>query len=127
MEQSEQLLRQAANNPKLGQARCDEIDQCYICVSEEYAHIFGYTVKEFLERFRHLERDMELVHPEDREMLDTYYETTRSGWTALEYRILHRDGSVRHVREIIQQIVDEKGKLLESTSTLQDISDSDRA
>ena len=40
---------------------------------------------------------------------------------AIEYRILHRDGKVRHVREIGLSILEEEGKSLESFATLLDI------
>lgn len=104
-------------------ARIDEIKQSYISVSEKYAGIFGYTAKEFLEQFRTLEQDINLVHPDDRAIIDTFYMKTRPGDTTLEYRILHRDGSVIHVRELVHQILDENGKLFESTSILQKLPD----
>ena len=121
--ESEQLLQQAVWISQLGHAHWDETNKEYISVSEEYAHIFGYTAEEFLVRYRTLEQDMELVHPDDRAEVQAYNQTLGTMRTTLEFRILHRDGKVRHVREIMRDVVDEEGKLLESYATLQDITD----
>lgn len=121
MKENERSYDQQADDSKRGHAHCDEINQVYTSVSEEFARIFGYTAKEFLEQFRYLERDIELVYPEDRAILDALYRKTRPGESTVEYRILHRDGSVRLVRETINQILDENGTLVESRSILQEI------
>ncbi len=121
--ESEQLLKQAASISKLGHAAWDASSEEYISVSEEYAQIFGYTAEEFLDRFRTMEQDMELVHPEDRTVVDAYNLSVDTTRPACEFRILHRDGSVRHVREIFSDILDEEGKLSNWFATLQDISD----
>jgi PAS domain S-box-containing protein len=121
--ESEQLLKQAARMSKLGHAKWDEINKEYINVSEEYAQIFGYTVKEFLARYRTQDQDMQLVHPEDRAGIEAHNFAAEQTLTDFEYRILHRDGGVRHVKEIVQHIVDNEGKLLKTVTTLQDISD----
>ena len=124
LEESEQLLKQAVWIAKLGHARWDETKPAYISVSEEYAQIFGYTAKEFLARYRNLEQDIELVHPDDRARISAL--ALKSDWVNVEYRILHRDGSVKHVKEMVRGIPNQEGKLLESVTTLQDITDMKR-
>jgi PAS domain S-box-containing protein len=120
--ESEQVLRQAAEIAKLGHARFDEVKQEYISISEQYARISGFTVEEFLEKYRTFEQDISLVHPADAERVNAYYDLESSSpRKACEYRVLHKDGSVRHVQEIMWDIEDENGKLLETISTLQDI------
>ena len=118
-------LEDAVRISRLGHAKWDEIKLEYTSVSPEYAGIFGYSVEEFLARYRKLEHDMELVHPEDRELVEADNQLTKDTLkpSTLEYRILRRDGSVRHVREIVIEVEDEEGKLVESLTTLQDISD----
>jgi PAS domain S-box-containing protein len=119
--ESDQQLEQTDKHAQLGHAHWDEIKMEYISVSEEYARIFGYTVEEFLDRFRTAEQDMGLVHLEDRAKVREFDQTEDPTRKAIEFRILHRDGGIRHVREICWDGVDEAGKLLESFAILQDI------
>ena len=123
--QTQQQLEHAVRISKLGHAKWDEIKLEYVSVSTEYAAIFGYSVEEFLARFRKLEHDMELVHPEDRELVEGLNQgsTKHQSPTSSEYRVLHRDGSARHVREIGFDVTDEEGTLVEYLVTLQDISE----
>ena len=76
LEQTQRQLEHAVRISKLGHAKWDEIKLEYVSVSTEYADIFGYSVEEFLARFRKLEHDMELVHPEDRELVQTLNQVT---------------------------------------------------
>jgi two-component system sensor histidine kinase/response regulator len=122
LEEREQNFKQAASMSKLGHAHWDEIKHELISVSEEYAHIFGYTIEEFLDRVQTQEQDMELVHPEDRTAVKAFGQLTDATEPPIEYRVLHRDGNVRHVREDCRDVMDEDGRLLESFVTLQDIS-----
>ncbi len=122
-EESDQLLKQAAKISQLGHARWDEIKKEYLSVSDEYAQIFGYSVEEFLDLFRSEQQDMQLIHPDDRAELQDLDKFPNREWKAYEYRILHRDGSVRHVKEMVQYSLDEEGNPLESVATLQDISE----
>ncbi len=119
----EQLLKQAAVLARLGHAHWDEIKKEYTSVSEEYADIFGYTAEEFLARFRTQEQDMTLVHPDDVASVKAFDESTGEQKSTGEFRVRHRDGRYRHVREILSYILDEKGKLIESVATLQDITE----
>ena len=123
LEESEQLLKQAAQISKLGHARWDEITREYSHVSEEYARIFGYTVEEFLALFRTREQDLLNVYPEDRARVHAHDELVDTESIALEYRILHKDGNVKHVRETGLDILDKEGRLVEEIVTLQDITE----
>ena len=122
IEESAAKLKLAARTAKLGYWRFDEVTDEYLDISEEYAEIYGYSVSEFLERFKKLDDDMQLVHPEEREALHEEYETT-DGQVDYNYRILHKDGRWIHVREISVDIKDEAGNYIESIGTLQDISE----
>ncbi len=120
---SEQQLKQVIWISKLGYAHWDEIKKEYISVSEEYAQIFGYTADEFLDRFRTEEQDMQLVHPDDYAIVDADNKQIHNARSAIEYRILHRDGGVRFVRESIWDVNDSEGNSLQSYTTLQDITE----
>jgi len=127
LREKEQLLRQAVSASKLGHARWDEAKLEYISVSEEFAHIFGYTANEYLEHFRTMEQDLELVHPEDRGKVYYSGQSLENPKQTTEYRILHRDGSMKYVRETSWGVFDEEGKLLESGVTLLDITGAKQA
>jgi PAS domain S-box-containing protein len=122
IEESAAKLKLAARTARLGYWHFDEIADEYLDISEEYAEIYGYTVPEFLERFRSLDDDMQLVHPEDRDVLYQEYDTT-DGKYDYKYRIRHKDGHWVHVREISVDIKNEAGIFKESIGTLLDISE----
>ena len=121
LRENKQLFDKAARLSKLGHAHWDEITKEYKSISEEYAAIFGYTVEEFMDRFRTAQQDMELVHPEDRAMVEEFNETDATQGRALEYRGIARDGSIIDVKEIIRDVLNDKGELVESFSTIEDI------
>jgi PAS domain S-box-containing protein len=63
IEENAAKLKLAARTAKLGYWHFDEDADKYIDISEQYAEIYGYTIPEFLEHFRDLDDDMQLVHP----------------------------------------------------------------
>ena len=121
LRESEAQLKQAAQTAKLGHWHFDEVGDEYLSISEEYARIFGCTVDSFLERYRSLENDMDLVHPDDLDAVVRKYGDHEN--MEVNYRIVRADGSVRHVREICRHIWDKSGTLIESVGTLQDITE----
>ncbi len=127
LQEKERDLTQAVRISKLGQARWDKSQREYLSVSEEYAEIFGYTAEEFMERFKTEEQDLELVHPQDRADIRYWEKPGEEDKEGYDYRILHRDGSVRYVREIASVIKKEGDNTEELLSTLQDITNSKRA
>ncbi|MBW2690475.1 MAG: PAS domain S-box protein, partial [Deltaproteobacteria bacterium] len=127
LREKEHLLTEAIKIAKMGHASWDEVKREYSSVSEEYAQIFGYNREEFLKNFRTEEQDMGLVHPEDLSSLKYFKQPVKDGKIEYEYRILHRDGSVRHVREIASVALGKENKPLDLISTLQDITDAKQA
>ncbi len=121
IEENSAMLQMAAHTAQLGYWRFDETRQEYLDISTEYAAIYGYTVPEFLERYRSLEQDMQLVHPEDRDSLYEEYDN-HDDKVDVTYRVRHRDGHWVYVREISVDIFDDAGNLVESIGTLQDVS-----
>ena len=118
---NEALLKQATQIAGLGHCVWNSAGEGYSSVSDEYAAIFGYTAEEFLARYRNLKDDMELVHPEDRVRVEAFAEMINEEQTSSEYRVFHPDGSVRHVREAMADIMNEDGTVQESIGTLLDI------
>lgn len=120
LSENEAKLKLAVHTANLGYWHVDESAQEYLEVSEEYANIFGYTVEEFLKRYRSLDQDLELTHPEDRAaVLEAY--ALNTGWD-IDYRIYRKDGSIGYVREIYRDSTEIDGHVL-ARGTLQDITD----
>ena len=124
-EEREMLLRSAARNSKIGYGVWDELERKYVSVSEEFAQIVGLTVEEFNVRFSTVIEDFEAVHPDDRERYRAYDEAYNSNpaITQIEYRMTKPDGEIVHVRELMQPIWDESGRLTQSIITNQDITE----
>ncbi len=113
--------KKSAELAHVGHWQADKQKGVYTVVSEEFARIHGYTVDEFMARYKSLEQWRETVHPKDRPNLFEKYEGLENANTG--FRIFHRDGSVRHVREIYSPILDEAGNLVASEGTLQDVTE----
>ena len=102
LEEREQLLSMGATLAKMGSAVWNYCESKYESVTEEWAKIFGYTSSEFLEKFLDIESDVNtLVHPSDRERYFDYYETNDA--PEIEYRIIHRNGEIRHIIQHYQR------------------------
>ena len=121
LREGEQFLNKAVRQSKLGHAHWDKIKGEYMSISTEYAAILGYTVEEFMDRFRTLDHDMELVHPEDRAKVDEFNGKDGTQGRALEYRVIRRDGSIIDVKEIVRDVLNDKGQMVESFTTIEDI------
>ena len=121
LREREAQFKKAARIANLGHWSFDEVTDEYLHISEEYAQIFGYTAEEFLERFRTLEEDTELVHPDDREMILATYE--KLDRIDVSYRIIRADGCVRHVRETSEITLGQTGNRHISAGTLQDVTE----
>ncbi len=119
--ESETQFRQSARVAHLGHWRADSLKGVFTTISAEYARIHGYTMDEFMERYPTLEGDLELVHPEDRARVEAVYD--REDDAVVEFRIVHRDGGVRHVREFYSSIRDDSGTKVATEGTIQDITD----
>ena len=121
IEQSEAKLRLAAQTASLGYWHFDEVTGKYLDISDEFAHIFGFSADEFLERYLSNGKFMELIHPGDRAAVQEVYDS--GSGAKIEYRILRRGGDIGHIREIGEYIKDDAGNLIESVGTVQDITE----
>ena len=122
LEENATWYTMAAQAATLGHWHFDAIKDAYIDISNEYAKIFGYSVDDFLDRYRVLDDDMNLVHPDDRQRVLDYYHLNRD-YAVIDYRILHQDGEFRHVREITKLTRDASGIVVEAMGTLQDVTE----
>ncbi len=121
LRESETQFKQAAETANLGHWRRDLLADRYISLSEEFARIFGFDVDTFLSQFSAFDQVLNLVHSEDRAMVDKLHHL--NDYRNLDYRILHADGSTRYVRETQKIISNSEGKQIESMGTLQDVTE----
>tara|TARA_Y100000031_G_scaffold56866_1_gene64556 strand:- start:47 stop:1387 length:1341 start_codon:yes stop_codon:yes gene_type:complete len=90
--------------------------------SDEAYRIFGLEPQETRPGF---ESFMEMVHPDDRQIIRDTLGSSRSSRTpyTMNYRVVRPDGTIRHVLSIGEWIFDETGNPTRIRGTLQDISD----
>jgi len=113
-EEREMLLQSTARNSKIGYGVWSELEHRYVTVSEEFAQIMGLTIEQFQERFSSPIEDFEAIHPEDRERYQAYDDAYNANpsITQIEYRMVKPYGEIVHVREVMQPIWDEAGRLI---------------
>lgn len=89
--------------------------------SDEIYRIFGHEPRSFapsVEAFR------AAVHPDDLELLiESERQAEKTGRHDVAHRILRPDGSIRYVHELAQMYLDEEGKPLRLTGTVQDVTE----
>lgn len=99
----EVVISQMASMAQIGYSFFDDDKKKYTFVSDVFAKIFGYTPDEFLKKIVDTKEDMYLVYYPDRERYRKFDEGMHSD--EIEYRIVHRDGSIKHVHEIVQKFI----------------------
>jgi PAS domain S-box-containing protein len=126
LRESEARLSKAAEMAKVGYWVWDEIKDKAVYCSDEVAEITGVaTGRELTARLTSKEKDMEWVHPDDRSRLDklTRQSKTKKTGYDIEFRIIRPDGAVRHLREILEPVLDDVGNLVRSNGIIQDITE----
>ncbi len=90
--------------------------------SDEHFRIFGYVPGEFEPTYQ---RFIGSVHPEDRERLDTASSAARRGDvpSALEYRVVRPDGSIRFIHSQAEVRTDPLGKPIRVFGIVDDITE----
>ncbi|MCP4376091.1 MAG: EAL domain-containing protein [bacterium] len=89
-----------------------------------YAQIFGMSINEVIESQSSWEKAVAQIHPDDRKLYRQSYDSQMErGSHEVEYRILRKDGEVRHVKEVGIVIRDDDGKIREAIGLIQDITE----
>ena len=122
LRESEALLRRTQEIAHLGSWQFN-LSNNQLVWSDEVYRIFGLSPQEIEPTY---ENYLELVHPDDREMVDRAFiqsvETGREGYE-VEHRIVRRnDKEVRIVHERCAHMRDEFGAVTKSIGMIQDIS-----
>jgi len=99
----------------------DFIDSKIVRISDACENLFGYTAEDFRDNYL-LWR--ELVHPEDQHIVSNQNELLQSGTLVnSQYRIIHKDSSIKWVEKKISPILDNKGRLVRLDGVLRDITE----
>lgn len=108
----------------IGYCDWDNDQDCVINCSQSYAQIFGMSIDEVIESQNSWDKVLLQVHPDDRQSyLQSYQSKSRTGSHEIDYRIIRKDGTIRHVKEVGVAISDDQGNSRESVGMLQDITE----
>ncbi len=122
LKESEYFFKESQRAAAVGSYNFNPIENFWTS-SEVLDHIFGITDK----YPRSLEGWLEIVHPEDKEMMSRYFvEEVVANHNSFnkEYRIIRKsDGETRWVLGLGNLNIDENGNVLSMMGTIQDISE----
>ena len=117
------LANQAEAITEIGHFVYDEIRQKYLFASQGLARIFGKHVEDLVQRNPLHEGSIDVVHPDDREMVQKIYDrflAEGNEWQ-VDYRLLRADGEVRWIREMGKAHLISHGIPEQTIGVLQDI------
>lgn len=100
-------------------------DGTYIYISPACFKVSGYTPEEFISDSTLMER---IIHSEDREKYTSHlHNLNKENRSELEFRLLHRDGSIRWISHYCKAIYDETGNYLGRRGNNRDITERKQA
>jgi PAS domain S-box-containing protein len=123
---SEARFKEATRIAHLGHFIWDDVENRCIDCDEEFARIHGITPEEYLSTSATFEDDLLWVHPDDRERYSTVIleeSQPNRRHTNVEYRIVRRDGEIRHIVERGERVLDRIGLTIRTIGTIQDITE----
>ena len=123
--ESETLLRHADELASLGHWTRDGATGRYTHFSEALSRIYGVDEPaDLLAMMPTHEASFDFIHPGDHEKCEALVRARRDGAMRVgEYRIVRRDGEVRHVRDMAAPLPDGTGAGFRVFGTLQDITE----
>lgn len=120
----EARLRTAFRLASLGHFEFDTATGDCVYCSRRHAEHLGMTPEEFVAATAGLDPELCYVHPDDRDRVRRTIRRIRHGEPAeLEYRALWPDGSIRHLREIVEPELDASGQVVAEIGTSMDLTD----
>ncbi|MHA7881294.1 MAG: PAS domain S-box protein [Saccharospirillum sp.] len=118
--QREQELIEAQALASLGNWTADVVSD-RLSWSDEIYRIFGYEPGDITPSVSAFH---EAVHPQDRALVrESERMAARTGRHDVVHRIVRPNGDIRHVHELARAEVDDAGKLLKLTGTVQDVTE----
>jgi PAS domain S-box-containing protein len=121
LRESEQLLRKAQEVGRIGSWQWD-IEKDHISWSQELYRLYDINPEEGPITY---DRLMERVHPDDREYHDKHTANWKEnkGGEPYEYRVVRRDGTIRHIYGPGEVECDEKGRPIKMFGIVQDVTE----
>jgi len=96
-----------------------------IYISPKCEQLYGYTSEEFINDPTKLW--MEVIHPEDRQMLEPIHDKLTKGESySFEYRIINKYGNTRWVHDTGNPLLDHEGKVERLEGSITDITERKR-
>ncbi len=121
LRENEANLREAQEIARMGRWDLDLVAGRLVW-SDGIFDLFGVSRESFAASY---EAFLEMVHPDDRAMVDNAYRTSVESGTPyeIEHRLLMKDGRIKWVSEIGRTEYDETGRPARSFGTVQDITE----
>jgi PAS domain S-box-containing protein len=97
-----------------------------ICFARRIEELTGYTADEIL---ANRQLWISIIHPADRERVFIAFSRCRNWGTPfeIEYRIIHKDGSLRYVIDEGEPVFNDKGQVTEIEGIITDVSEYEKA
>jgi PAS domain S-box-containing protein len=123
LQQRESQLRAGAQLARFGTWVWDITeDRCLVC-SEELAALFGMSVAEYLSDRGTLRQMRARIHPEDTAIFDSTVGVAPGDTYSIEFRVAHKSGAWRHLREIGRAYREEDGAHVHCIGVSHDITE----
>ncbi|SNT24902.1 ATP-binding protein [Antarctobacter heliothermus] len=122
------MLEQAARIAQLGYFVFNVKESIVEVCSVRHAAIFGQSPDDFIDSVSGLKGPMEMIHPEDRDLLREAYQRLLKGETIeMEYRFYRTDRSMGYIRETVAPDYDSSGQVVRGLGSSLDVTDTRRA
>jgi len=97
-----------------------------ICFARRVEELTGYTADQILADRRLW---INMIHPADRERVFAAFSECKNGGTPfeIEYRVIHKDGSLRYVIDEGEPVFNDKGQVAEIEGIITDVSEYKKA
>jgi len=119
-------LHQAAQLARLGFYIYDREHRKVLYCTEQHAAAHGLSVTEFAEKSDNIDSWLQVIHPEDRDLVRRRYASVHEGNTVeMEYRVPTAEGE-RRVREVASSLRDDTGAVVRIIGTSQDVTEQRR-
>ena len=96
-----------------------------ICFSEKIKELTGYDTNEILADRQHWAN---MIYPDDREQVFAAFSRCKDSGASfeIEYRIVHKDGSLRYVLDKGEPVFDDKGEIIQVEGIISAVGQSER-
>ncbi|WP_418223764.1 EAL domain-containing protein [Clostridium isatidis] len=113
------LINQVQKLSTIGSWQADfDNNRCYL--SDEASRIFGFPTKVTCIS---LDEMKEYIHPDDIEKIYEIYSNPSEDPVEIEFRLINKDGSERHIYEIVEFAFNDEKEVRYMYGTIQDITD----